>query len=435
MEKSIARNSLFSLFYRGFNLVYPVVTSAYISRIFLADGVGEIAFAINIVTYFSLAASLGMPNYAVRVLAPLRNDRKALNSRFTELSLILLVSSLIATLLYYITAIFAFEGKPTSMQMALALGLMVVTNVFNYDWLFESMEDFRYLAIRSIVIKSLALLLMFFLVKDKSDILVYCLIYAGITVANNIWNSITTHRYAKWVFRHLNIRQHFVPVMTLFAAAFATEVYTLLDSTMLGAMCPPEYLGYYSNASRVVRASFGMVFAAIAVYNPRLNYVYNNRNREEYREMFQRFYNIGMYIAVPTAALLFILAPQVILLLFGEAFAPGIFTLRLLAGLLVIFTVAAVFGHVGLIIYGRERYLLYAAILGAVVNFSLNQLLIPCYQHNGAAAASLASELLVTLFLLVASMRCCRITLVNARLLALVVVAIAACVGYKLFVG
>ncbi len=435
MEKSIARNSLFSLFYRGFNLVYPVVTSAYISRIFLADGVGEIAFAINIVTYFSLAASLGMPNYAVRVLAPLRNDRKALNSRFTELSLILLVSSLIATLLYYITAIFVFEGKPTSMQMALALGLMVVTNVFNYDWLFESMEDFRYLAIRSIVIKSLALLLMFFLVKDKSDILVYCLIYAGITVANNIWNSISTHRYAKWVFRHLNIRQHFVPVMTLFAAAFATEVYTLLDSTMLGAMCPPEYLGYYSNASRVVRASFGMVFAAIAVYNPRLNYVYNNRNREEYREMFQRFYNIGMYIAVPTAALLFILAPQVILLLFGEAFAPGIFTLRLLAGLLVIFTVAAVFGHVGLIIYGRERYLLYAAILGAVVNFSLNQLLIPCYQHNGAAAASLASELLVTLFLLVASMRCCRITLVNARLLALVVVAIAACVGYKLFVG
>ena len=435
MEKSIARNSLFSLFYRGFNLVYPVVTSAYISRIFLADGVGEIAFAINIVTYFSLAASLGMPNYAVRVLAPLRNDRKALNSRFTELSLILLVSSLIATLLYYITAIFVFEGKPTSMQMALTLGLMVVTNVFNYDWLFESMEDFRYLAIRSIVIKSLALLLMFFLVKDKSDILVYCLIYAGITVANNIWNSITTHRYAKWVFRHLNIRQHFVPVMTLFAAAFATEVYTLLDSTMLGAMCPPEYLGYYSNASRVVRASFGMVFAAIAVYNPRLNYVYNNRNREEYREMFQRFYNIGMYIAVPTAALLFILAPQVILLLFGEAFAPGIFTLRLLAGLLVIFTVAAVFGHVGLIIYGRERYLLYAAILGAVVNFSLNQLLIPCYQHNGAAAASLASELLVTLFLLVASMRCCRITLVNARLLALVVVAIAACVGYKLFVG
>ena len=435
MDKSIARNSLFNLFYRGFNLVYPVVTSAYISRIFLADGVGEIVFAINIVTYFTLAASLGMPNYAVRVLAPLRNDRKALNNRFTELSLILLISSLIATLLYYIMVVFVFEGKPTSMQMAFALGLMVVTNIFNYDWLFESMEDFRYLAIRSIVIKSLALLLMFLLVKDKSDILVYCLIYAGITVANNIWNSISTHYYAKWVFRHLNIRQHFVPVMTLFAAAFATEVYTLLDSTMLGVMCPSEYLGYYSNASRVVRASFGLVFAAIAVFNPRLNYVYNNRNREEYREMFQRFYNIGMFIAVPTAALLFILAPQVMLLLFGEAFAPGIFTLRLLAGLLVIFTMAAVFGHVGLIIYGRERYLLYAAILGAIVNFSLNQLLIPCYQHNGAAAASLASELLVTLFLLVASMRCCKISLVNARLLVLGVVAITACIGYKLYVG
>ena len=69
MDNGLVKNSVFNLSYRGFNVLYPLITTAYISRIFLADGVGEIAFAINIVTYFTLAASLGIPNYAVKVLA------------------------------------------------------------------------------------------------------------------------------------------------------------------------------------------------------------------------------------------------------------------------------------------------------------------------------------------------------------------------------
>ena len=56
MDILIIKNSAFNLGYRGFNVLYPLITTAYISRIFLADGVGEIAFAVNIVTYFTLAA-------------------------------------------------------------------------------------------------------------------------------------------------------------------------------------------------------------------------------------------------------------------------------------------------------------------------------------------------------------------------------------------
>lgn len=147
---------------------------------------------------------------------------------------------------------------------------------------------------------------MFLTVKTRQDIMSYCMIYAGTTVANNIWNFASFRCYTHYVAHELDIRQHFRPVFTLFAAAFATEVYTLLDSTMLGVMCPPEYLGYYSNASRVVRASFGMVFAAIAVFNPRLNYLYQTGHLVEYKRLFQRFYHIGMYIAIPIASLIHI---------------------------------------------------------------------------------------------------------------------------------
>ena len=231
------------------------------------------------------------------------------------------------------------------------------------------------------------------------------------------------------MFQGLVVRQHFGPVITLFAAAFATEVYTLVDSTMLGVMCPPEFLGYYSNASRVVRASFGMVFAAIAVFNPRLNYLYQSGGSVAYRETFQKFYNLGMYIAIPVAAGLFVLAPLVMTLLFGEAFAPGILTLRMLSCLIVVFVLASVFGHVGLIIYGKEKVLLYAAVAGAVINFTLNWILIPRYMHQGAAIASLLSECLITLMLVIVSLNCCRIELVNKKIAVLGLLSVLLCTG------
>jgi O-antigen/teichoic acid export membrane protein len=133
--------------------------------------------------------------------------------------------------------------------------------------------------------------------------------------------------------------------------------------------------------------------------------------------MFQRFYDIGMCVAFPVGALLFVLAPQIMTVLFGEYFSEGIETLRLLSFLMAVFTMATVFGHIGLIIYGKERVLLYAAIMGAVVNFVLNQLLIPTYSHNGAAMASLISEILVAILLVYTSLKFCRINLMNRKLL------------------
>ena len=88
-----------------------------------------------------------------------------------------------------------------------------------------------------------------------------------------------------------------------------------------------------------------------------------------------------------------------------------------------------VFGHIGLIIYGKEKVLLLAAVVGAIINFSLNTLLIPAYQHQGAAMASIVSECLITLLLISVSLKCCRIQLLNKRLVVLAVSCLAICTG------
>lgn len=414
---SLLHNSFYSLLGKGFNILYPLIISAYLSRVFGADGVGKINFAINIVTYFTLAASLGIPNYAIRVIAKGRDSNAGTSKSFSEIATIIFISSTIASIVYYAFVLIAYRGNAEDMRIAMALGLMVVSNVTNYDWLFEAEEDFRYLAIRSVVVKTIIIALIIALVHSKEDLLIYAVLYASITIINNLCNAASFRRYASFRFDSLNLKQHVRPIIILFSAAVATDVYILLDSTMLGLMAPPEHLGYYSNSSRLVRSSFGVIAAATAVFNPRLNYLFASADRNIFKLKLQQYYNSMLFLAVPAAVGLFVLSPQAIRILFGDDFINGIPTLRILSFLIPVFSFAMVFGHVCLIIYHEEKSLLYATITGAVINFTLNLFLIPRLLHNGVAAASVISEIIVTIILVTRSLRVVKVQLLNTALL------------------
>ena len=274
-------------------------------------------------------------------------------------------------------------------------------------------EDYKFIAIRTVIIKSVSLGFLFLFVKSENNLSEYIWIYSLTLAANNIANGISANRYAHISNRNLNCKKHIKSVMVLFAASCATEIYTLLDSTMLGVLCPSKYLGYYSNASRIVRASYGLIIAATAVYFPRLSYLYNSKDKSDYKETLKVDYELSMFLAFPATVGLVVLSSSIIPFLFGSDFDPAIFTLQMLSLLTVVFSLATVFGHTALIIYGRENRILLATITGSIANFILNSLLIPRFFQNGAAIASIISECIVTTILVCSSMRVVKIPLIS----------------------
>lgn len=91
----------------------------------------------------------------------------------------------------------------------------------------------------------------------------------------------------------------------------------------------------------------------------------------------------------------------VVPLLFGKAFDPAISTLRILSILILIFSIAYFLGHIILTATGMEKMILRATVTGAVVNVCANFALIPVLKQDGAAIASVLSEVVVTTILLV----------------------------------
>lgn len=76
--KSIVKNSMLNAFKSFSNLIFPLFTFAYASRIIGAEGLGKVDFSKSYTAYFSILAMLGITNYATREAAKLRDDKDKL---------------------------------------------------------------------------------------------------------------------------------------------------------------------------------------------------------------------------------------------------------------------------------------------------------------------------------------------------------------------
>ena len=80
MQKSLAKNSIYNIIYTVANILFPFATSIYVSRILLPVGVGKVASAQNIASYFITVAALGLPSYGVREFAKIREKKDKRNN-------------------------------------------------------------------------------------------------------------------------------------------------------------------------------------------------------------------------------------------------------------------------------------------------------------------------------------------------------------------
>ena len=397
--KSIIHNSLYNVMYKGFTVIFPLFTSIYTSHVLLADGVGKVSYANTVAGYFSILAALGIPNYGIKAIAQ-NNDTIIDRSQiFWELFTINVISTSLCSFCYYflVNASPYFYDRRTLFNIS---GLIILLNYFNVDWLFQGLEHYKYIAIRGTIIRIVSFIMVIIFVRDQNDYLVYALLLCVAIAGNYLVNFINIKKYVIIIHNNLNIQRHLKSISILVGSTIATEIYTMLDTIMIEYYYGERYVGLYTNVSRLVRVVYSICMALVATLYPRLSYLIKNGMRNEYNALLSRGLQIILVISVPCILGIVILSNDIIVVLFGNSFIEASITLRILSVLILIFSFAYLMGHIFLISLGAEKYILEATIIGALINMGLNMLLIPLYKHNGAAIASVLSEITVTFIMI-----------------------------------
>ena len=123
MAKSVKANYLFNLINSASQLLFPLITFPYASRIMMADGIGQVNFFQSIISYISLFTCLGIPMYAIREVAKVRDNPEKMTRITVE---ILLLHAFLTLLGYMAVAVICLTVGWTrrSWPWALAGGLL-----------------------------------------------------------------------------------------------------------------------------------------------------------------------------------------------------------------------------------------------------------------------------------------------------------------------
>ena len=392
-HKSLVKNSVYSVIYKIFNVLFPLISASYLARVLSVIGVGKVAAAQNIAQYFVVIAALGMGNYGTRAIAKALTYRDK-SKTFSELFLINAISTTICLVVYYAMVFLGqfFEAERT---LYLVVGLNIFLNYFNVDWFYQGTEDYRYIMIRSISVKFISLICLLVFVRDDSDYVIYALINCLATAGNYIFNVINLRKYTKLTFEKLRIGVHFKSIFILLASSIAIELYTMVDTTMLNILKTELDVGYYTNAVKIIRMISGCIIAIGAVVLPRLSYYYQSKQYDEFKKTCQSITKILLLFSVPAFLGVVLLADDIVLVLFGADFFNSVQTIRILSVLIMIFAIAGGFSAQAIIARNKDKFYLYSVLSGAFVNVILNSFLIPKMSYNGAAIASVCAEIVV----------------------------------------
>jgi len=181
------KNYLFNLLLSVSNILFPILSFPYVSRIIGPTGIGKVQFVTTFAQYFSLIAALGIPIYGVREIAKSKHDKNKLSLVFSELTSIYLLTSLVLSAIY-LALVFLFPFFKADRTLYLLSVMLVISGFSSIDWFYEGLEEFKTVALRSVVVRMISLALMFLLIRTSGDYFYYLLIIIFTTIANNAVN-------------------------------------------------------------------------------------------------------------------------------------------------------------------------------------------------------------------------------------------------------
>ena len=373
------------------NILFPFVTSIYVSRILLPVGVGKVASAQNIASYFVTLAALGLPSYGVREFAKVRDNKAERDKLFTELLLLNIISTTLAVVGFFVL-VFINAGFNGEWALYGACGLAIFFNYLNIDWMYKGLEEYGYITGRSLAIKGISLLALFLFVKTRQDYVAYALISSLATGGNYVFNVIYARKFVKIRLSGIKLITHLKPVLLIACIIFLSSIYNKIDVTMLNMMATDESVGYYSYAQKTVNMVLTMANAVTAALLPRLSYYYDN-DREGFYRLLDKGFQILCFMTLPLAVGMALVAPQAVEFLYGEAFEPAVLTIRLMCPLILIKGFGDLFCYQLVYSTKSEKIILPASASASVINIITNAALIPTLLQNGAVIASVFSEL------------------------------------------
>ncbi|SFD03615.1 oligosaccharide flippase family protein [Clostridium uliginosum] len=375
MSKSISKNAMFSTVLNLFNIILPILIFQIVSSTIGEELYGYIGSSDSLTSYFLIFASFGVYTYGLREMSRVRDNKIKLRQTFTSLFILTTVTNLLAVLTYMIFTVISYKNEAYFYTYIL-MGLNLSFNIFYVEWVNQALENYGFIAIKTVIVRIISCILTLILIKHKQDYLLYLYILIGSNFINNIISFVYIKKEIPFDFSNLQFTRHIKPMIYAVILSNVGVLYTQLDKFMIKGNIGTTDVGYYYMAQRIMNLVNTLMLTLVTVTMPRLSNYLGNDSKDEYLLLLIKIVKIYFLFLFPSSIGLACLSKEIILIFGKGAYLQAIPVLAIFSMYMLSLGVQNIISNQILYLYKKEKYDSILILLGGIINFILNILLV-----------------------------------------------------------
>jgi O-antigen/teichoic acid export membrane protein len=387
----IVKNFFSLSFAQGVSKLLSFILVVYVARCLGEAGLGKYSFALGFAGLFMVFTDFGLSRLTIREVA----REKLLTGRYLgNISVVKAILSL-ATFGLIILVINLLNRSPDTLLIVYLIALSLILNSFArlFQAIFNAFEKMEYEMITAVVERIIAVGLGVAVLIAGYGLIELSLVILVAAVVNVLLGFIiAATKFGQpefsinWEFLKAAIREALPFGLT---ALFVT-IYFQIDTVMLFLMKGDAATGWYNAAYKLI---FALMFIPLAFVNsifPVISKFYvsaSNSLKIAYEKAFKYLVIIGLPIALAVT----VMADKIIFIIYGKKFGNSVIALQILIWVMMLMFLTYLLGNV-LESINRQGIVAKVTGLNALLNISLNSLLIPKFSYVGASVATVLTE-------------------------------------------
>jgi O-antigen/teichoic acid export membrane protein len=402
-SRRIAANFLSVAATNAIGLVLTLAVGIYIRRTLGPEAIGQLGWTLAVLSYVAILANPGLTTVGQRELA--RNAERG-QSLFCLLLTLQTILSLGAYAVVVVVALLHSRAPSVSLLLAIQ-GATLLISAWNVGWILQAHERLAATSVATLLINALQIPFLLLLIHNPSDLVLYAFLALPIALLGAIFNLLYAGRHS--FIKLFRFRPTIVGASTILRSAWplalsqgAVLIYFNCDTVILGFTDGDIAVGQYTTAYKLMLVSTVITSAMWSAYFPGLARSHNVAGCAT--ALSTEYLRTLCWMGFPIAALGWALGRHAVILMYGPDYAlSGVYFEWLCINVGLMF---ANYGIVSTLVpWGHEKLQFKITVTAAIVNLTLNLIMIPIYGPYAAIATTLVAEGVVLLLGIVARRR------------------------------
>ena len=375
------------------NIILPLITLPYLIMTVGKGNYGAYAVAYSIIQYITLTSAYGFGFSATKQISQHRDDFHIINNIFNSVLVAKSLLAIIAYIPFLLISFFAFGINYT--LMVVFGGGIVLGELLNPIWLYQGMENMKYMTLVNFICKFVSVLLIFSFINN-TDQYIYIILMDSIGYLSagfiSIILAIKVFGVKFSIPSYKDVLFQLKDGWYIFWSTIFMTLYRSSNVFILKFFVSDAAVGIYAGAEKIIKAGQVIASPISTALFPNISVRFKRNGVIENKKLIFRTSVIMGGFVLLVSFVIFFASPLINRFLLGGQDDGTVLLIRIMIPVIFFGCLNYILGIVGLINFGCQQSFFKAVMISGVLSITFLLATVSFYGNTSAALSMNLAE-------------------------------------------